>query len=154
MSLLIDGKKVAASLREEVELEISRLKGEGLAPKLAVILAGEDPASVLYSRSMEKACQSVGVDFELFHLPGTPSEEKVINVIKELNNNSLIHGIMIMLPLPRGINKQKVLEAVAPLKDVDGVHPINRGYILSNSRDFSPQHHRAVLKFSCATELK
>ncbi len=138
MSLLIDGKKVAASLREEVELEISRLRKEGLAPKLAVILAGEDPASVLYSRSMEKACLSVGVAFELFHLPETPSEEKVINVIQKLNNDSLIHGIMIMLPLPQGINKQKVLEAVSPLKDVDGVHPINRGYILSNSEGLFP----------------
>lgn len=138
MALIIDGKKVAASLREEVEQEISRLGKEGITPKLAVILAGEDPASVLYSRSMEKACLSVGVSFNLFHLPGIPSEEETIDVINELNKDGLIHGIMIMLPLPKGINKQKVLEAVDPLKDVDGVHPVNRGYILSNSEGLFP----------------
>ena len=138
MAKLIDGKKVAASIREEVASEVSRLREYGIAPRLAVILAGEDPASVLYSRSMEKACLSVGVDFELFNLPGASSGDEVVDLIQRLNDDDSIHGIMIMLPLPRGMNKQKVLEAVSPLKDVDGVHPINRGYILSNSEGLFP----------------
>lgn len=138
MAKLIDGKKVAASIREEVASEVSRLREYGIAPRLAVILAGEDPASVLYSRSMEKACLSVGVDFELFNLPGASSGDEVVDLIQRLNDDDSIHGIMIMLPLPEGMNKQKVLEAVSPLKDVDGVHPINRGYILSNSEGLFP----------------
>lgn len=138
MATILDGKKAAALIREEVKSEVARLKEKGIIPKLAVMLLGEDPASVLYSRSIEKACGKVGVEFELFALPGTVPEAEVVALIKKLNDNDGIHGILIELPLPEGLSKQKVLEAVSPLKDVDGVHPINRGYILSNSEGLFP----------------
>lgn len=138
MATLIDGKKVAASIREEVKAEVAQLREQGIAPKLSVILVGDDPASVVYARSKEKACGNVGIDFELTVMPGTTPEDEVVALIEKLNKDDNVHGIMIELPLPKGMSKQRVLEAVAPIKDVDGVHPINRGYILSNSEGLFP----------------
>ncbi|MFX4260966.1 bifunctional 5,10-methylenetetrahydrofolate dehydrogenase/5,10-methenyltetrahydrofolate cyclohydrolase [Pelotomaculum propionicicum] len=138
MATIIEGKKVAASIREEVKAEVAALRERGVRPKLAVVLVGEDPASVLYSRSIEKSCGVAGVEFELFALSEKSSGEEVIGLLSRLNEEDSIHGIMIELPLPPGMDKQKVLNAVSPLKDVDGVHPVNRGYILSNGAGLFP----------------
>lgn len=138
MATLIDGKKVAASIREEVKAEVAQLREQGIAPKLAVVLAGDDPASVVYARSKEKACSNVGIDFELFTLPGSTAEDEVLALVDKLNKDDKVHGIMIELPLPKHMDKKKVLEAVDPKKDVDGVHPINRGYILSGGDGLFP----------------
>lgn len=138
MATLIDGKKVAASIREEVKTEVAALREKGIIPKLAVLLVGDDPASVVYARSKQKACNNVGIEFELFNLPGTTPEEEVAALIEKLNKDDNVHGVMIELPLPKGMSKQRILEAVLPKKDVDGVHPINRGYILSNSEGLFP----------------
>jgi methylenetetrahydrofolate dehydrogenase (NADP+)/methenyltetrahydrofolate cyclohydrolase len=146
MSKLIDGKAVAKVIREENKAEIARLKDEGLNPKLAVIRAGEDPASAIYSRSIEKACSNAGALFEEFSFKDAGDEEEVIKVINKLNTDSSVHGIMIMLPLPKGMNKQRVLEAIAPLKDVDGVHPLNRACILSNSEGLYPSTPQSCIE--------
>jgi methylenetetrahydrofolate dehydrogenase (NADP+)/methenyltetrahydrofolate cyclohydrolase len=138
MATLIDGKKVAASIREEVKAEVAKLRESGIAPKLSVVLAGDDPASVVYARSKEKSCANVGIDFELFTLPGTVSQEEVLTLVDKLNKDDKVHGIMIELPLPKHMDKKIVLEAVDPKKDVDGVHPINRGYILSGGEGLFP----------------
>lgn len=138
VATLIDGKKVASSIREEIKAEVAQLREQGVIPRLAVILVGDDPASVVYARSKEKACGNVGIEFELFVMPGSVSEDEVVAKIEELNEDDKVHGIMIELPLPKGMNKQRVLEAVLPVKDVDGVHPINRGYILSNAEGLFP----------------
>ncbi|MCL5290454.1 MAG: bifunctional 5,10-methylenetetrahydrofolate dehydrogenase/5,10-methenyltetrahydrofolate cyclohydrolase [Eubacteriales bacterium] len=138
MATLIDGKKVAASIREEVKTEVAALREKGIIPKLAVLLVGDDPASVVYARSKQKACNNVGIEFELFNLPSTTPEEEVVDLIEKLNKDDNVHGVMIELPLPKGMRKQRILEAVLPKKDVDGVHPINRGYILSNSEGLFP----------------
>lgn len=138
MATIIEGKKVAASIREEVKAEVAALRERGVRPKLAVVLVGEDPASVLYSRSIEKSCGAAAVEFELFALYEKSSEEEVVGLLRRLNEEDSIHGIMIELPLPPGMDKQKVLKAVSPLKDVDGVHPVNRGYILSNGAGLFP----------------
>lgn len=138
MAAIIDGKKVAALIREEVKAEVALLRESGLRPKLAVVLVGDDPASVLYSRSIEKSCAAVAVEFELFSLSEGSPEEDVIGLLDRLNKDGSIHGIMVELPLPPGLNKQRVLKAVSPLKDVDGVHPVNRGYILSNGEGLFP----------------
>ncbi|MFZ5596589.1 MAG: bifunctional 5,10-methylenetetrahydrofolate dehydrogenase/5,10-methenyltetrahydrofolate cyclohydrolase [Bacillota bacterium] len=135
---LLDGKKVAASIREEVKAEVAALRERGIAPKLSVILAGDDPASVVYARSKEKSCNNIGIDFELFTLPGNVTEEDLLAQVDKLNKDENVHGIMIELPLPKHIDKKKVLEAVLPQKDVDGVHPINRGYILSGGDGLFP----------------
>lgn len=138
MATIIEGKKVAAAIREEVKAEVAALKEKGVLPKLAVILVGEDPASVLYSRSIEKSCRSVGVDYALFDLPEKTTEEKVISLIRRLNNEDSVNGVMIELPLPVAMDTQRVLAAVSPLKDVDGVHPVNRGLILSDGEGLFP----------------
>lgn len=135
---LLDGKKVAASIREEVKAEVAALRARGVIPRLSVILAGDDPASVVYARSKEKACSNVGIEFELFTLPGTAPEADVMALIDKMNRDDNVHGIMIELPLPRHMDKKIVLEAVSPIKDVDGVHPINRGYILSGAEGLFP----------------
>ncbi len=138
MATLIDGKKVAASIREEVKADVAKLREQGIVPKLSVVLAGDDPASVVYARSKEKSCGNVGIDFELFTLPGTAKEEEVLALVDKLNQDKAVHGIMIELPLPKHMDKKKILEAVDPKKDVDGVHPINRGYILSGGDGLFP----------------
>jgi methylenetetrahydrofolate dehydrogenase (NADP+)/methenyltetrahydrofolate cyclohydrolase len=138
MAAIIDGKKVAAAIREEVKAEVNALRESGVVPRLAVVLVGDDPASVLYSRTIEKSCGVVAVEFELYSMSHKSSEEDVIALLNRLNEEDSIHGIMIELPLPPGMKKQRVLKAVSPLKDVDGVHPVNRGYILSNGEGLFP----------------
>lgn len=135
---LLDGKVVAAGIREEVKAEVEALRAKGIAPKLSVILAGDDPASIVYARSKEKSCSKVGIDFELTTFPGNVEEAELMAKVDELNKDPKVHGIMIELPLPKHIDKKKVMEAVDPKKDVDGVHPINRGYILSGSEGLFP----------------
>ncbi len=146
MSKIIDGKSVAAVVREEIKAEVASLKEEGIIPKMAVILVGDDPASVLYSRSIEKACINAGALPEVFPFKGAGDEEDVVAVIKKINKDSGVHGIMIMLPLPKGINKQRILEAVSPLKDVDGVHPLNRAYNLSNNEGLFPSTPQSCIE--------
>src|SRR5690606_30237521 len=111
---------------------------QGIVPKLAVVLVGDDPASVVYANSKQKAAEKVGIDFELFHLAGNTPEAEVLSLIHKLNEDTSVHGIMVELPLPDHISKEKVMEAVHPLKDVDGVHPVNRGYILSGQEGLFP----------------
>ncbi|QGG49405.1 bifunctional 5,10-methylenetetrahydrofolate dehydrogenase/5,10-methenyltetrahydrofolate cyclohydrolase [Heliorestis convoluta] len=131
MANYIDGKAMAAELRAEVKAEVEKLKAQGFQPKLAVLLVGDDPASVLYARSKEKSAANVGIDFELFHLPGQTTEEEVLRLIERLNQDDQVHGIMVELPVPKHISKEKVMEKVDPRKDVDGVHPLNRGYLVA-----------------------
>lgn len=137
-ALLLDGKKVAASIREEVMEEVSALRRMGIKPKLAVVLAGEDPASVVYARSKEKSCAKMGIAYSLYNLPASVEEHELIELISQLNKDEDVHGILIELPLPGHIDKEKVFAAVSPLKDVDGVHPVNRGYILSGEGGLLP----------------
>jgi methylenetetrahydrofolate dehydrogenase (NADP+)/methenyltetrahydrofolate cyclohydrolase len=146
MSKIIDGKSVAAVVREEIKAEVASLKEEGITPKMAVILVGDDPASLFYSRSIEKACINAGVLSELFSFNGTGEEEEVVAIINRINEESSVHGIMIMLPLPKGINKQRILETVSPLKDLDGVHPLNRAYNLSNNEGLFPSTPQSCIE--------
>ncbi|MCG9968524.1 bifunctional 5,10-methylenetetrahydrofolate dehydrogenase/5,10-methenyltetrahydrofolate cyclohydrolase [Pelotomaculum terephthalicicum JT] len=138
MAIILDGKKIAGLIRAEIKKEVGQLRARGIVPKLAVILAGDDPASVIYARSKEKACLNAGISYELFNLPGGIPEDELMFLIGKLNKDENVHGIIIELPLPEGINKQRVLEAVSPLKDIDGVHPVNRGYLVSNSDGLFP----------------
>lgn len=138
MANLIDGKKISAQIKEEIKEEVAALRAEGIIPKMAVVLVGDDPASVVYAKSKQKVATGLGIDFELFDMPASTSEEEVLKLIDRLNNDKNIHGIMVELPLPKHISKERVMEAIAPNKDIDGVHPINRGYILSNGPGLFP----------------
>jgi len=138
LTQLLDGKAVAKVLKEEIRVEIAQWKDKGVQPKLAVILVGDDPASVVYARSKQKVCEGIGMAFELFTMPPSTPEAEILARIEVLNQDQAVHGIMIELPLPKGISKNAIMAAVRPEKDVDGVHPINRGYILSGQEGLFP----------------
>lgn len=138
MAKILDGKAVAASIREEVRAEVQALKEQGITPKLAVVIVGEDPASVIYARSKERACKNSGIAFELHSFPETATEEEVLAKLAELSNDPNCHGIMVELPLPKHISKEKVMLAVHPDKDVDGLNPINRGRMFTQKDGLFP----------------
>lgn len=138
MTQILDGKKVAAMLKEELQQEITSLKNNQIEPKLVVLLVGEDPASVAYATFLKKVSGNADVSFGLVQMPQTASELDVKLKIEELNSDDTVHGILIMMPLPAHINKQRVMEAVSPLKDVDGLHPFNRGHLISGGRCLQP----------------
>lgn len=130
---LIDGKKIADEIRARIAQKVALLKKEkNITPGLAAVLVGEDPASKLYVSLKEKACQEAGINSEIFRLAENASEAEVLNLIKKLNKNKKIHGILVQLPLPKHLDKNKILEAVASEKDVDGFHPVNLGKLLSD----------------------
>ena len=127
---IIDGKKVANALRKEISNEVRQLKEDGITPGLAVILVGEDPASLVYVRKKNEACKEVGIYSEEYHLPAEIKETDLLELIDRLNRNSRIHGILVQLPLPSHMDQNKVIQAILPEKDVDGFHEINMGRLL------------------------
>jgi len=135
---IMDGKKISQEIKDEIKAEVAKLIAGGLKPRLDVILVGDDPASVVYAQSKGKVAGKLGIEYHLHELQADTPQEDILQLIAELNNDPLVHGIMIELPLPPQIDKEKVMEAVDPLKDVDGVHPINRGYILSGQEGLFP----------------
>ncbi|GAB1410766.1 bifunctional methylenetetrahydrofolate dehydrogenase/methenyltetrahydrofolate cyclohydrolase FolD [Desulfovibrionales bacterium] len=124
----LDGKATAALIRQELAAQIAALQNMyGRAPGLAVILVGEDPASQVYVRNKERACAEVGIRSEGFRLPADVSQQDVEAIIARLNADPHIDGILLQLPLPRGLDSQRCLELIDPSKDVDGFHPVNMG---------------------------
>lgn len=130
MATIIDGKKLAAALNAATAKEVAALCAKGLTPGLAFILVGENPASQVYVRNKEKACEQVGIHSVLEKLPGDVPEKTLLRLIESLNKNSKVHGILVQLPLPKNLNADKILEAVFPEKDVDGLHPENMGRLM------------------------
>ncbi|MBE6352702.1 MAG: bifunctional methylenetetrahydrofolate dehydrogenase/methenyltetrahydrofolate cyclohydrolase FolD [Treponema bryantii] len=128
--MIIDGKQVAADVRADVAKKVSELKSKGINPCLAVILVGENPASVSYVTGKQKALAEVGMVDRSVHLPESTSEEDLLKLIDELNNDDSVHGILVQLPLPKHINEEKVIMAINPKKDVDGFHPVNVGNLV------------------------
>ena len=130
--MIIDGKKIAAELREELKKKISELKSTYNAiPGLTVILVGEDPASKIYVKNKEKFAKEIGMNSEVIRYPADLKEKELLNKIEELNNNDKVSGILVQLPLPKHIDKRKVIETIAHEKDVDGFHPMNVGNLSS-----------------------
>ena len=137
--ILIDGKKVAGELREELKQEVSNLKSKyNKVPGLTVILIGEDPPSKIYVRNKEKSANEVGLKSEVIKYPDSVDEKTVLDKINELNKDETVSGILVQLPLPKHINKQKVIESILPEKDVDGLHPINLGLLMQGKPNFIP----------------
>ena len=130
--MIIDGKKTAGELREELKKKITELKSTYNAiPGLTVILVGEDPPSKIYVKNKEKFAKEVGMNSEVIRYPEKVEEKVVLNKIIELNNDKKVSGILVQLPLPKHINKRKVIETILPSKDVDGFHPMNVGNLSS-----------------------
>ena len=128
---LIDGRLIAAEIKEEVRRGAAELKrARGITPGLAFILVGDDPASEVYVRSKGKACQEMGFSSVTERRPATFAERDLLGLISRFNADPAIHGILVQLPLPRQINEQRVIEAIDPRKDVDGFHPVNVGKLV------------------------
>ena len=136
---LIDGKKVSAEIKEQVAAETEKLKQQtGKVPGLAVVLVGEDPASAVYVKNKNRTCETMGFQNLSHTLSADTEENKLLELIAELNANDAVNGILVQLPLPDHINEQKVLEAIDPKKDVDGFHPVNVGYLTSGGDALAP----------------
>ena len=137
--ILIDGKKIAAELREELKKEVLNLKTKHKKiPGLTVILIGDMTPSKIYVRMKEKAANEVGLKSEIIRYPNEVEEKKVLDKINELNNDKSVSGILVQLPLPKHIDKQKIIEAILPSKDVDGFHPMNVGNLSSGYESSIP----------------
>jgi methylenetetrahydrofolate dehydrogenase (NADP+)/methenyltetrahydrofolate cyclohydrolase len=136
--VLLDGKKTALDLREQLKLQISGRQAGLPSPKLAAILVGNNGASETYVASKEKACKEAGIRSELIRLPESCTEEELLNKIEELNRNEDVDGILVQLPLPAQMDEQKITRAVAPEKDVDGFHPENIGKLTLGMDTYVP----------------
>lgn len=137
-AIIIDGKQVAADIRAEVAQKVAALKKNGKNACLAVILVGENPASVSYVTGKQKALAEVGMQDRSVHLPENTTEEDLLKLIEQLNNDDTVHGILVQLPLPKHINEDKVIMAISPEKDVDGFHPVNVGNMMIGRPGFLP----------------
>ncbi|PBB05075.1 MULTISPECIES: bifunctional 5,10-methylenetetrahydrofolate dehydrogenase/5,10-methenyltetrahydrofolate cyclohydrolase [Salimicrobium] len=135
---IIYGSELAQEIRSELKSEVETLNGQGIHPKLSVIIIGDDPASKSYVRGKQKASNKIGMDADLWEYDSTITETELLNKIEELNNEKSVHGILVQLPLPEHIEDQKVIEAISPEKDVDGFHPISIGKMMTNQETFLP----------------
>ena len=138
MAKLLMGKEVSARIKAELKTEVENLKKEGINPGLAVIIVGEDPASQVYVRNKERACEECGIYSEKYALPAETTQEELLKLIDELNNKSSISGILVQLPVPKHIDEKTIINAIAPNKDVDAFHPVNVGKIMVGNYDFVP----------------
>lgn len=143
---IIDGQRLAATMRVSLGSRVLRLCEAGVRPCLAVILIGEDPASKVYVRNKIKACESVGIRSITHTLPATTSEQALIDLILVMNADPLVHGILVQLPIPPHINMTRVLETIAVDKDVDGFHLYNIGGLVTGNTVFSPCTPYGVVK--------
>ncbi len=135
---IIDGKQVAADMRAELKDEVAKLKEQGIVPGLGVILVGEDPASQSYVRAKERACEDIGIYSDDNRLDADTSGEDLIALIKKMNADPKINGILVQLPLPKHISESEVLLTIDPAKDVDGFHPMNVGKMMVGEEGFLP----------------
>lgn len=133
---LIDGKAISTAIKDELKDKVEALKKEGKNATLAVIQVGEDPASSIYVKNKKKACEYIGIGSVSYELPEDTSEEKLLSIVDDLNNNPEITGILVQLPLPKHIDEDKVIKAISPLKDVDGFHVENVGKLCVGEKGF------------------
>ena len=135
---LIDGKAVSAAVKEQVKTECEQLKAQGITPGLAVIIVGEDPASQVYVRNKEKACEQCGFYSKKYALPESTTQEELNALVDKLNADSSIHGILCQLPLPKHLSDKEVINRIDPMKDVDAFHPVNVGAIMIGDYHYLP----------------
>src|SRR3989338_1486970 len=140
---IIDGKAIAQKIRENIKQQVASMK---IKPGLAVVRVGNDPASVVYVNSKERACQQAGFYSEKYELKEDIQEKDLLKLINKLNKDKKLHGILVQLPLPAHISQQKVLEAVSPEKDVDGFNPVNFGRLLSGNKYLYPATPKGVVR--------
>ncbi len=135
---IIDGEAIAAQVRGELRPRIEALKARGVQPGLAVVLVGEDPASVSYVRGKTRDCAEIGIVGEVFRLPATASQQEIIETVRRINGDPTWHGVIVQLPLPDHVDEEAVIAAIDPAKDVDGAHPVSQGRLLRGLPTFLP----------------
>ncbi|REJ25402.1 MAG: bifunctional methylenetetrahydrofolate dehydrogenase/methenyltetrahydrofolate cyclohydrolase FolD [Bacillaceae bacterium] len=138
VATIIDGKELAKEMRSELKKEVEQLKEKGVTPGLAIILVGNNPASLSYIKGKQKASEEIGVSFKLEHLEESISQEELLEVIEKYNQDDRYDGILVQLPLPDHIDETAVIEKISPEKDVDGFHPINVGRMMTGQDAFLP----------------
>ena len=153
MSQIIDGKLVSKQVRQRVKEETEKLKAKGITPGLAVIIVGDDPASQVYVKNKEKACDEVGFYSEKYALSENTTQEELNNLVKELNNKKEISGILCQLPLPKHLDDKEVINLIDPIKDVDAFHPVNVGAIMIGDYNFLPCTPAGVMELIHSTSL-
>ncbi len=136
---ILDGRALAQQIRRKVAEDVAAFTSEtGVIPGLTVVLVGDDPASAVYVRNKESACKTAGMKGTVLRLPSDTTERQVLATIDRLNADAAVHGILVQLPLPKHIDSSAVVERIAPLKDVDGFHPLNFGLLAAGSPRFVP----------------
>jgi methylenetetrahydrofolate dehydrogenase (NADP+)/methenyltetrahydrofolate cyclohydrolase len=151
---IIDGKQVAADMREELKKEVAKLKEQGVVPGLGVILVGEDPASKSYVTAKERTCEEIGIYSDDNRLPAETSQKELMARVRKMNKDPKIHGILVQLPLPKHLNETEVLLAIDPAKDVDGFHPMNVGKMVVGEEAFLPCTPHGVIQLLIRSGVK
>ena len=151
---IIDGKQVAADMRVEIKDEVAKLKEQGVVPGLGVVLVGEDPASQSYVKAKERACEEAGIYSDDNRLPAETSQEDLIALVRKMNKDPKINGILVQLPLPKGLNEAEVLLTIDPDKDVDGFHPMNVGKMMVGEKAFLPCTPHGVIQLLLRSGVK
>ncbi|MDI6687356.1 MAG: bifunctional methylenetetrahydrofolate dehydrogenase/methenyltetrahydrofolate cyclohydrolase FolD [Desulfobacterales bacterium] len=152
---IISGTKIAEQIRKNLKKEISELKKKyGLIPGLVTILVGDDPASQIYVGQKQKACENLGIYSRRIDLPPETTENVILSLIRELNKDAKIHGILVQLPLPKQINQQRVIYAIDPDKDVDGFHPVNVGKMVIGEKSLLPCTPHGILELLVGSGIK
>ena len=155
MSQIIDGKAVSAKVKEEIRIETEKLKAQGVEIGLAVVIVGNDPASQVYVRNKEKACETVGFNSFKYALPEETTEEELLALVDKLNNDDKVDGILVQLPLPKHLDDKIIINNIRPDKDVDAFHPVNVGKIMIGDYSFLPCTPAGVMELikSTGTEI-
>jgi len=148
---VIDGKAVAAKVRAEVRERVSALRAQGIEPGLATVLVGDDPASAIYVGNKERICREIGMASFGFRLPATASRAELLALVDELNRREDVHGILVQLPLPSGLDANEVIERIDPAKDVDGLHPSNQGRLVAGTAGLRPCTPSGVMRLVAET---
>jgi methylenetetrahydrofolate dehydrogenase (NADP+)/methenyltetrahydrofolate cyclohydrolase len=143
---IIDGKQVAADIRAELKEEVAALKEQGVVPGLGVVLVGDDPASISYVTGKERACEETGLYSDDNRLPADVSQDELMDLVRRMNANPKINGVLVQLPLPSHINESDVIFAIDPTKDVDGFHPVSVGKMMIGEKTFLPCTPHGVLQ--------
>src|SRR3954452_2709854 len=152
---ILDGKQLAKQVRSELAEEVIEfIQNNAVVPCLAAVLVGEDPASEVYVRNKRKACEAVGIESQLHRLGADASSDDLLKLIAKLNKDSEVHGILVQLPLPRQIDKNRVLSAVSPVKDVDAFHPENVGRLVQGRPRFLPCTPQGVQQLLIRTGIE
>ena len=146
MAKLIDGKQIAEKVRADLKSRVDKLKTAGVTPGLGVVLVGDNPASISYVTAKERTCDQLGMYSREVRLPQETTEQELLKVVQEMNNDTEIHGILVQLPLPRQIDENRVIMAINPEKDVDGFHPVSIGKMVLGQDCFLPCTPNGILK--------